>query len=80
LHGGGNPTTFARMQLIPASLSAEAVKPYRFLTLCFVCSVQTPPCTEAMAPVVRAEPNGCQALLMFDGAYSDLEEFGWLAL
>jgi hypothetical protein len=31
-----------------------------------------------MAPVVRTEPNGCQALLMFDGAYSDLEEFGWL--
>jgi hypothetical protein len=31
-----------------------------------------------MAPVVRAEPKGCQALLMFDGAYSDLEEFGWL--
>jgi hypothetical protein len=32
-----------------------------------------------MAPVVRAEPNGSQALLMFDGAYSDLEEFGWLS-
>ena len=31
-----------------------------------------------MAPVVRAEPNGSQALLMFDSAYSDLEEFGWL--
>jgi hypothetical protein len=31
-----------------------------------------------MAPIVRAEPNGCQALLTFDGAYSDLEEFGWL--
>jgi hypothetical protein len=31
-----------------------------------------------MAPVVRAKPNGCQALLIFDGAYSDLEEFGWL--
>jgi hypothetical protein len=31
-----------------------------------------------MAPVVRDEPNGCQALLTFDGAYSDLEEFGWL--
>ena len=31
-----------------------------------------------MAPVVRAEPNGCQALLTFDGAYRDLEEFGWL--
>jgi hypothetical protein len=31
-----------------------------------------------MAPVVRAEPNGCQALLMFDGAYSDLEKYGWL--
>ena len=31
-----------------------------------------------MAPVVMADPNGCQALLMFDGAYSDLEKFGWL--
>jgi hypothetical protein len=31
-----------------------------------------------MAPVIRAEPNGCQALLMFDSAYSDLEEFGSL--
>ena len=31
-----------------------------------------------MAPIVRAEPNGCQVLLMFDGAYSDLEKFGWL--
>jgi hypothetical protein len=32
-----------------------------------------------MAPVVRAEPNGRQALLTFDGAYADLEEFGWLS-
>jgi hypothetical protein len=32
-----------------------------------------------MAPVVRAEPNGCQALLTFDGAYRDLEEYGWLS-
>jgi hypothetical protein len=32
-----------------------------------------------MAPVVRDEPNGSQALLMFDGAYNDLEEFGWLS-
>jgi hypothetical protein len=31
-----------------------------------------------MAPVVRAEAEGCQALLMFNGAYSDLEKFGWL--
>jgi hypothetical protein len=31
-----------------------------------------------MAPVVRAEPNGSQALLMFDGTYSDLEKFGWI--
>jgi hypothetical protein len=31
-----------------------------------------------MAPVVRAEPNGCQALLTFNGAYSNLEEFRWL--
>jgi hypothetical protein len=32
-----------------------------------------------MAPVVRAEPNGCQALLTFKGACSDLEQHGWLA-
>jgi hypothetical protein len=32
-----------------------------------------------MAPVVRAEPNGIQALLTFDGAYADLEEFEWLS-
>jgi hypothetical protein len=32
-----------------------------------------------MAPVVRVEPNGSQALLTFDGAYANLEEFGWLS-
>jgi hypothetical protein len=32
-----------------------------------------------MAPVVRAEPNGNEALLTFDGAYADLEEFGWIS-
>jgi hypothetical protein len=31
-----------------------------------------------MAPVIRVEPNGNQALLMFDSARSDLEENGWL--
>jgi hypothetical protein len=38
LHGGGSPTTFARMQLILASLSAEVVKPYRFYS-CVLCGV-----------------------------------------
>jgi hypothetical protein len=33
-----------------------------------------------MAPVVRDEPNGCPALLMFDGSYSNLEKYGWLQL
>jgi hypothetical protein len=32
-----------------------------------------------MDPVARAEPNGSQVLLTFDGAYADLEEFGWLS-
>jgi hypothetical protein len=36
VRGGGNPTTFARMQLIPVSSSIEAVKPYHFSTLCIV--------------------------------------------
>jgi hypothetical protein len=31
-----------------------------------------------MAPVVRVEPNGSQALLTFDGVYDELEEFGWI--
>jgi hypothetical protein len=43
------------------------------------CSVQTLLCREAMAPVIRVEPNRCQALVMFDGAYSDLEKFRWLS-
>jgi hypothetical protein len=30
MRGSGNPTTFARIQLIPASLSTKTVKPYRF--------------------------------------------------
>jgi hypothetical protein len=31
-----------------------------------------------MAPVIQAEANGSQALLMFDSAISDLEDSGWL--
>jgi hypothetical protein len=32
-----------------------------------------------MAPVIRVEPNRCQALLTFSGACSDLEQNEWLA-
>jgi hypothetical protein len=32
----------------------------------------------SMAPVVRVEPNGNQALLMFDNARQDLTDSGWL--
>jgi hypothetical protein len=31
-----------------------------------------------MVPFVRAETNGSQTWLMFDGSRSDLEENGWL--
>jgi hypothetical protein len=31
-----------------------------------------------MAPVVRIELNGSQALLLFDNAQKDLEDSGWL--
>jgi len=31
-----------------------------------------------MAPFVRVEPNGNQALLMFDNAHQDLADSGWL--
>ena len=60
---------FERLQLL---------SPIDFFSCILYCSIQTLPCTRTMALVVRAEPNGSQALLMFDGAYSDLEEFGWL--
>jgi hypothetical protein len=78
LHGGDNPTTFARIQLIHSPLSTATVSRNDFRPCVLYYSIQTLLCTQAMAPVVRAEPNGCQALLMFDGAYSDLEEFEWL--
>jgi hypothetical protein len=42
MHGCVNPTTFTRMQLISASSSVEAVKPYRFLTLCIVLFSSNP--------------------------------------
>jgi hypothetical protein len=32
----------------------------------------------SMAPVVRVEPNGNQALLMFDNAGQDLTDSGWI--
>jgi hypothetical protein len=31
-----------------------------------------------MAPVVRLEPNGSQAILLFDNAQKDLQVNGWL--
>jgi hypothetical protein len=33
--------------------------------------------TVVMAPVVRIEPNGCQALLSHDDAIEDLKIHGW---
>lgn len=78
LHGGGNPTTFARIQLILSPLGAAAVSCNHFRPCVLFFSIQTLLCTEAMALVVRAEPNGFQALLMFNGSHSDLEKFGWL--
>ena len=32
----------------------------------------------SMAPVMRVEPNGNQALLIFDNACQDLKDSGWL--
>jgi hypothetical protein len=42
LHGGGNPTTFARITLIHSLSVLAAVKPHRFSTPAF-CIVQTKP-------------------------------------
>jgi hypothetical protein len=77
--GDIKPTTFARLSKFSVSSSFQAVKPFRD-SLCVLCLRCKPyHGREEMAPVVRAEPNGSQALLMFDGAFADLEEFGWLS-
>jgi hypothetical protein len=77
--GDIKPTTFACLSKFSVSSSFQAVKPFRD-SLCVLCLRFKPyhGCEE-MAPVVRAEPNGSQALLTFDGAFADLEEFGWLS-
>jgi hypothetical protein len=77
--GDIKPTTFARLSKFSVSSSFQAVKPFRD-SLCVLCLRCKPyHGREEMAPVVRAEPNGSQALLTFDGAFADLEEFGWLS-
>jgi hypothetical protein len=77
--GDIKPTTFARLSKFSVSSSFQAVKPFRdsFCVLCLRCKPYHG--REEMAPVVRAEPNGSQALLTFDGAFADLEQFGWLS-
>jgi hypothetical protein len=77
--GDIKPTTFARLSNFSVSSSFQAVKPFRD-SLCVLCLRCKPyHGRKDMAPVVRAEPNGSQALLTFDGAFADLEEFGWLS-
>jgi hypothetical protein len=77
--GDIKPTTFARLSKFSVSSSFQAMKPFRD-SLCVLCLRCKPyHGREEMAPVVRAEPNGSQALLTFDGAFADLEEFGWLS-
>jgi hypothetical protein len=77
--GDVKPTTFARLSNFSVSSSIQALKPFRD-SLCVLCLRCEPyHGHEEMAPVVRAEPNGSQALLTFDGTYADLEEFGWLS-
>jgi hypothetical protein len=77
--GDIKPTTFARLSKFSVSSSFQAVKPFRdsFCVLSLRCKPYHG--REEMAPVVRAEPNGSQALLTFDGAFADLEQFGWLS-
>jgi hypothetical protein len=60
---------------LPPFCSFIAVRPIALLL-----RVQTLPlpCIQLMAPVVRVEPNGKQALLMFDNARQDLADSGWL--
>jgi hypothetical protein len=41
------------------------------------CDIYCVYLTVAMAPVVRIEPNGCQALLSHDDAIDDLKAHGW---
>jgi hypothetical protein len=83
MHGRNSSTTFARchlcLSLIPV-LPLLARVTLRALCSC-VCYDPNPGSYRvlgSMAPVVRIEPNGSQALLLFDNARKDLEDNGWL--
>jgi hypothetical protein len=85
------PLVFCHSKLKLSNMTTSQVRRYRAvsvftdLSLLFVYWKTKPPsrgiywvCLIAtMAPVVRIEPNGSQALLAHDDALNDLQAHGW---
>jgi hypothetical protein len=78
LHGRFHHLRMHAFMLIPFG-SFIVVGSGRFVTVC-VGEFKPFPyhAFGSMERVMRVEPNGNQALLMFDNAYQDLEDSGWL--
>jgi hypothetical protein len=79
------PNSYFQVMIVPKLCIFHAITVHLDLSLLLICWKPKPiPCdiccilfTVAMAPVVRIEPNGCQALLSHDDAIDDLKAHGW---
>jgi hypothetical protein len=90
-HRSVHPLVFCHSKLKLSNMIISQVRRYRAilvftdLSLLLVYWKMKPPSrgiycvylTVTMAPVVRIEPNGCQALLSHDDAINDLQAHGW---
>ena len=91
VHKSARPLVFYDSKLkLPNMITSQfrryqVVSVFTDLSLLFVYWKTKPPsrgiyCVyliATMAPVVRIEPNGCQALLTHDDAINDLHAHGW---
>jgi hypothetical protein len=90
-HSSACPLVFCFSKLILSSMAVSKLRRFRVILVFTDLSLlliywkpKSPSCdiycvyfTVAMAPVVRIEPNDCQALLAHDDAIDDLKAHGW---
>jgi hypothetical protein len=90
-HRSARPLVFCLSKLKLSNMTVSNFRRYRVvlvftdLSLLLVYWKSKPPShdiycvylTVTMAPMVRIEPNGCQALLAHDDAIDDLQAHGW---
>jgi hypothetical protein len=80
-----SPNSSFQVMTVPKLCNFHAITFRTDLSMLLVCwNMKPTPCdicciffTVAMDPVVRIEPNGCQALLSHDDAIEHLKAHGW---